>query len=123
MTKQERIKLDRNTFKKMGITKVKFISLYDYYNDMKNAVTIYRTGKGKDKKLQQFFPNELNPVTLWEEIKSHIEYEILDTRQEFTSNGLVYNVLCQKEDYKIVLLINYNPINKEINYKELEFNG
>ena len=122
MKKQERIKLDRNALQEQGYTRIKLIHIFDYYNDYKRSVTVYRAKKGKDTYFKYFFDNELNPNTIWEEVKKHITGEILNYHNDFMSGGIVYNVLVQENNKKRIDLISYHPINgieiKSANYGE-----
>ena len=118
MTKQERIKLDRKTLYDMGFKKIKFIALYDYFNDISLSTTKYTVKKGKVKYDQYLFNKDINPNTMWEQIKDTLDYEILSVHSDFNKNGIIYNALVEKDNTKSLLLISFNPSNGETTIKE-----
>ena len=121
MTKQERIKLDRKTFHDMGFKKIKFVALYDYFNDMSIATTKYTVKKGKERFTQYLFNEDINPDVIWEQIKKELDYDILSVHPDFNDNGIIYNTLVEKDNIKSILLISFTPATGEILIKEAEF--
>ena len=123
MTKQERIKKDQLYLKEQGYKKVVPKHIYDYYKNMESAVTIYVCKIKKQKTLKMIFPNKLNPVTIWESIKDEIKGTIIDSKQEFTKDGLVYNVLCKDGTRRYITLIRFNPLEETFDIKEVDYNA
>ena len=123
MTKQERIKLDRKTFYDMGFKKVKFIALYDYFNNIELCTTKYEMKKGKEKFTQYLFNKDINPDIIWEQIDKELDYDILSVHTDFVETGILYNVLVDKDKIKSILLIKYNPTNGKIDIKEAEIDA
>lgn len=125
MTKQERIKTDRKMFKQLGFKSIKFIELFNYYDDYEKAVTIYRVKEGKEYLTQMLFPDKLNPQDIYNSIKEQLEKDlkvnILDHRFEFQESGLIYNILCEDE-HKLeqeFIFVKYNPLTCEVTYTEI----
>lgn len=123
MTKQERIKLDHKTFKDMGFKGIKFIALYDYFNNIELSTTKYTMKKGKERFTQYLFNKDINPDVIWEQIHKELDHDILSIHTDFIETGILYNVLVEKDDIKSILLIKYNPTNGDIDIKEAEIDG
>lgn len=123
MTKQERIKLDRTSLINQGYKKIKLINTFDYYNDYETSVTVYRAKIGKETHFKYFYPIELEPNKVWEQIKTGIQETILSYHMDFNTNGLVFNALIEQDNKKKVLLINYSPTDSEVIKKVAEFDG
>jgi len=123
MNRTDRVAADRRFLKEQGYKKIKLINMFDYYKDHEKAVSVYMAKLGKEKHFKYFFPNELNPDTIWDELINDIPQEILSYHMDFKQSGLIYNVLVNDNDNKKLLLINFNPIDRSYILKEAEFDG